>query len=194
MSEDEKGPGMTIRIPAPRVLAEAAAPRLDPRTAEVLRSLDRAKGTIARMEVPTAAPSVADLAREMRALREGLSQTTPNIEATTQSLDSTARALERVVALAGERLADFQRGRDGAVSELRVSVDRLIRQADVLAAWRAWWTRQVATWAVVLTLVLAAGIAFAWRAYAVAQSTHDILQQILENQTKAQAAKATKRR
>jgi len=52
----------------------------------------------------------------------------------------------------------------------------------------------VATWAVVLALVLAAGIAFAWRAYAVAQSTHDILQQILENQTKAQAAKATKRR
>ena len=194
MSEDEKGPGMTIRIPVPRVLAEAAAPSLDPRTAEVLRSLDRAKGTIARMEVPTGAPSAADLAREMRALREGLSQTTPNIEATTQRLDSTARALERVVAVAGERLTDFQRGRDGAVSELRVSVDRLIRQADALAAWRAWWTRQVATWAVVLALVLAAEIAVAWRAHAVAQSTHDILQQILENQTKAQAAKGGKRR
>ena len=26
MSEDEKGPGMTIRIPAPRLLAEAAPP------------------------------------------------------------------------------------------------------------------------------------------------------------------------
>ena len=194
MSEDEKGPGMTIRIPAPRVLAEAAAPSLDPRTAEALRSLDRAKGTIARMEVPTAAPSAADLAREMRALCEGLSQTTPNIEATTQRLDSTARVLERVVTLAGERLADFQRGREGAVSELRVSVDRLIRQADALAAWRAWWTRQVATWAVVLALVLAAGIAVTWRAHAVAQSTHDILQQILENQTKAQAAKGGKRR
>ena len=194
MSQDEKGRGMTIRIPAPRVLAEAAAPRLDPRTAEVLRSLDRAKGTIARMEVPTAGPSVENLARELRALREGLSQTTPNIEATTQRMDSTARALERVVAVAGERLTDFQRGRDGAVSELRVSVDRLIRQADALAAWRAWWTRQVATWAVVLALVLAAGIALAWRAHAVAQSTHDILQQILENQTKAQAAKSGKRR
>ena len=185
---------MTIRIPAPRVLAEAAAPRLDPRTAEVLRSLDRAKGTIARMEVPTAAPSAADLAREMRALREGLSQTTPNIETTTQRLDSTARVLERVVTLAGERLADFQRAQEGAVSELRVAVDRLIRQADVLAAWRAWWTTQVATWAVVLALVLAAGIAFAWRAHAVAQSTHDILQQILENQTRAQVAKGGKRR
>ena len=150
--------------------AETAVPSLDPRTAEVLRFLDRAKGTIAK--------------------------TRPNltIEATAESLDSTARVLERVVAVAGERLADFQRGQDRAVSELRVSVDRLIRQADVLAAWRAWWTRQVATWAVVLALVLAAGIALAWRACAVAQSTHDILQQILENQTKARAAKGGKRR
>jgi hypothetical protein len=40
-----------------------------------------------------------------------------NIEATAQSLDSTARVLERVVAVAGERLADFQRGQDRAVSE-----------------------------------------------------------------------------
>jgi hypothetical protein len=87
----------------------------------------------------------------MRALREGLSQTTPNIEATTQSLDSTARALERVVAVAGERLTDFQRGRDGAVSELRVSVDRLIRQADALAAWRLV-DETGGTWAVVLAL------------------------------------------
>src|SRR5437867_2759857 len=79
MSDGEKGPGMTIRIPAPRVLAEAAAPSLDPRTAEVLRSLDRAKGTIARMEVPIASPSVANLALELRALREGLSQNTHDI-------------------------------------------------------------------------------------------------------------------
>jgi hypothetical protein len=108
--------------------------------------------------------------------------------------DSTARVLERVVAMAGERLADSQRGQDGAVRELRVSVDRLVRQADLVAASRAWWTRQVATWAVVLALVLAAGIALAWRAHAVAQSTHDILQQILENQTKAKAAKGGKPR
>jgi hypothetical protein len=180
MSEDEKG--------------EAAAPSLDPRTAEVLRSLDRARGTMARMEVPTASPSAANLARELRALREGLAQTSPNIEATAQRLDSTARVLERAVTMAGERLADFQRGHEGSVRELRVSVDRLIRQADVLAAWRAGWTRQVATWAVVLALVLAAGIALAWRAHAVAQSTHDNLQQILENQTKAQAAKGGGRR
>jgi hypothetical protein len=156
MSEDEK--------------AEAAARSLDPRTEEVLRCLDRAKGTIAK------------------------TQTNPSIEPTAQSLDSTARVLERVVAMAGERLADFQRGQDGAVRELRVSVDRLVRQVDLLAASRAWWTRQVATWAVVLALVLAAGIALAWRAHAVAQSTHDILQQILENQTKAKAAKGGKPR
>jgi hypothetical protein len=66
MSEDEK--------------AEVAPQSLDPRTAEVLRSLDRAKGTIAKTEVPTASPTAANLARELRALREGLSQTTPNIE------------------------------------------------------------------------------------------------------------------
>jgi len=180
MSEDEK--------------AEAASQNLDPRTAEVLRFLDRAKGTIAKTEVPTSSPSAANLARELRALREGLSQTTPNIEATAQSLDSTARVLERAVAVAGERLAEFQRGQDRAVRELRESVDRLVRQADALAAWRAWWTRQVATWCMLLALVLAAGISLAWRAHSLAQNTHDILEQILENQTKAQAAKAGKRR
>ena len=90
------------------------------------------------MEVPPAFPSAANLARELQALREGLSQTAPNIEASAQSLDSTARVLERAVTMAGARLADFHRVQDGAVSELRVSVDRLIRQADVLASWRAW--------------------------------------------------------
>ena len=156
MSEDQK--------------TEATAPGLDPRAAEVLRFLDRARGTIAK--------------------------TQPNltVEATAESLDSTARVLERVVAMAGERLADFQRGQDGAARELRVSVDRLIRQADVFASWRAWWMRQVAIWGVALAVVLAGGIALAWRAHTLAQSTHDILQQILENQTKAQTAKATKRR
>ena len=68
--------------------AAAIAPSLDPRAAEVLRCLDRAKGTIAK--------------------------TRPNltIEATAESLDSTARALEGVIVQAGERLADFQRAQD----------------------------------------------------------------------------------
>jgi hypothetical protein len=52
----------------------------------------------------------------------------------------------------------------------------------------------VTAWAMVLALFLAAGIALAWRAHALAQSTHDILEQILENQTRAQAAKGGKRR
>ena len=150
--------------------AETAGPSVDPRTAVVLRSLDRAKGTIAK------------------------AQTSPNVEATAESVESTARVIEAVVAVAREMLADFQRGQDRAVGELRVAADGLVRQADRLAAWRAWWTRQVATWAVVLALLLAAGIGLAWRAHALAQSTHDILQQILENQTRAQAAKAGKRR
>jgi hypothetical protein len=150
--------------------AEAPGSRLDRRTAEVLRCLDRAKVTIAK------------------------TQTSPNIEATTESLESTTRVIEAVVAVAREMLADFQRGQDRAVSDLRVSADGLMRQTDVLAAWRGWWTRHVAAWAVVLALVLAAGVGLAWRAHALAQSTHDILLQILENQTKAQAAKAVKRR
>jgi hypothetical protein len=156
MSEDQK--------------AEPAVPSLDPRAAEVLRFLDRAKGTIAKRQ--------PDL----------------TVEAIAERLDSTARVLEHLAAVAGERLADLQRGQDGAVRELRVSVDRLRRQADVLTAWRSWWTKQTAAWAVVLALVLAAGLALAWRAHALAQSTHDVLQQILENQTKAQAAKSGKRR
>jgi hypothetical protein len=150
--------------------AEAPGPSLDRRTAEVLRSLDRAKVTIAK------------------------TQTNPNIEATAESLESTARVMEAVVAVAGERFADFQRGQDRAVSEIRVSVDDLIRQANALAGWRAWWTRQVAAWAMVIALVLGAGFGLAWRAHALAQRTHDILQQILENQTRAQAAKTGKRR
>ena len=150
--------------------AEAAVPSLDPRAAEVLRFLDRAKGTIANRQ--------PDL----------------TIEAIAETLDSTARVLERVVAVAGEGLTDLQRGQDGAVRELRVSVDRLGRQADVLTAWRTWWTKQTSAWAFVLALALAAGLALAWRAHALAQSTHDVLQQILDNQTKAQAAKGGKRR
>jgi hypothetical protein len=45
-----------------------------------------------------------------------------------------------------------------------------------------------------LALLFAAGVALAWRAHALAQSTHDVLNQILENQTKAQAPKGPKRR
>jgi uncharacterized protein HemX len=80
------------------------------------------------------------------------------------------------------------------VRELRVSVDRLGRQAEVLTAWRSRWTKQTAAWALVLALALTAGVALAWRAHALAQNSHHVRQQILENQTKAQAAKSGTRR
>src|SRR6266496_4139402 len=68
MSEDEKSPGMTIRIPAPRVLLPEGTRSLDPRTAEVLRALDRAKGTIVKTALPTSFPSAANLVRGSRLL------------------------------------------------------------------------------------------------------------------------------
>ena len=195
MSEDEKPPGMTIRIPTPRVLLpEAAARSLDPRTAEVLRALDRAKGTIVKTALPTSFPSAANLVRDLRALREALATTTPITEQTAKSLASSARILERVVVVPSETLADLQRGQEIAVRELRESVHGLRHQADALAAWRAWWTRQVAVWGVVLALIFTAGMALLWRAHSLAQTTHDILEQILGNQTQAKAAKGGKGR
>ena len=125
------------------MLAEAAARSLDPRTAEVLRALHRAKGTVVRADLPTSFPSAAELAYDLRALREALSKTTPVTEETAQSLASSARVLERVVVVPPERLADLQRGQESAVRELRESVNGLKHQAEALAAWRAWWTRQV---------------------------------------------------
>jgi hypothetical protein len=174
-------------------MVEEAATTLDARTAEVLRSLDRAKGTIGKTEVPTRSVSAANLTHELRALR-GPSQATPDVEATAQRLDSAARVLEHVVVIASERLADLQRGQDGAIRELRDSVHALVRQVDVLAAWRSWWTRQITAWALLLALLFGAGVALAWRAHALAENTYDVLSQILENQTKAQGAKAAKRR
>ena len=70
----------------------------------------------------------------------------------------------------------------------------LKRQADALAAWRAWWARHVAALCFTIALLLAGGIGFAWKAHTLAKSTHDILAQILANQESAQTAKAGKRR
>jgi len=180
MSEDDKAPAMTIRIPAPRVLAEAAARRPDARTAEVLRALHRAKGTVMGTDVPTSSPSTETLAWELRALRERLA--------------SCTGILERAVIVPSEKLADFQRSQDGAVRELREALHGLTRQTDVLPAWRAWWARGAAAWGLVLVVLFGVGVGLAWRAHTLAQSTHDILAQILANQESAQAAKAGKRR
>lgn len=180
MSEDDKAPAMTIRIPALRVLAEAAARRPDARTAEVLRALHRAKGTMMGTAVPASSPSTETLAGELRALHERLA--------------SCAGLLERAVVVPSEKLADFQRSQDGAVRELRESAHALKRQSDVLAAWRAWWARHAAAWGLVLVVLFGVGVGLAWRAHILAQSTHDVLEQILENQAKAQAARAGRRR
>src|SRR5207247_9469984 len=126
MSEDEKPPGMTIRIPAPRVLLPEGTRSLDPRTAEVLRALDRAKGTIVKTALPTSFPSAANLVRDLRALREALATTTPITDQTAKSLASSARILERVVVVPSETLADLQRGQELAVTELREPV-RVLR-------------------------------------------------------------------
>ena len=180
MSEDDKAPAMTIRIPTPRVLAEAAARRPDARTAEVLRALHRAKGTLTGTDVPASSPTAETLAWELRVLHERLA--------------SCAGILDRAVIVPSEKLEDFQRSHDAAVRELREAVHALKRQADALAAWRAWWARHVATFCLTVALLLAGGIGLAWRAHTLAKSTHDILAQILANQERAQAAKAGKRR
>jgi hypothetical protein len=126
MGEDQRSPGMTVRIPVPGVLApEAAARSLDPRTTEVLRALHRAKGTIVKTELPTSLPSAADLADELRALREALVKPTPVTEETAQSLASSAQVFERAVVVPSEKLADFQRGQESAFRELHESAHGL---------------------------------------------------------------------
>jgi hypothetical protein len=193
MGEDSKAPAMTIRIPAPRVLAEAAARSPDARTAEVLRALHRAKGTLVAAKVPTGSPSTETLLRELQALREWLSQTAPPVEETARRLGSCVTVLERVVVVPSEKLADFQRSQEGAVRELREAVHALKHQADALSTWRAWWTRHVAAFCLVIALLFASGFGLALRAHTLAKTTRDILAQILENQTKAQTAKGAKR-
>lgn len=48
-------------------------------------------------------------------------------------------------------------------------------------------------WGVALAVLIVVGTAFVWRAHSLAQSTHDVLLQILENQAKLQAGKGAKR-
>ncbi|MGH9886649.1 MAG: hypothetical protein ACREBE_14035 [bacterium] len=130
---------------------------------------------------------------DIHVLRELLSKASPAVEQATQRLNSCAGIIERAAIVPNVKLTDFQRSQDRAVRELRETVHKLKRQMDVLPAWRAWWTRHAAAWALVLVVLFGAGTALAWRAHSLAESTHDILEQILENQTKAQAGKAGKR-
>ncbi|HUL79786.1 MAG TPA: hypothetical protein VL691_21145 [Vicinamibacteria bacterium] len=109
-------------------------------------------------------------------------------------MSATARILERALATAIERQADCQRSQDRAVRELRQSTQGLKHRADILADWYAWAVRRVATWGLLLGLLSGAAAALAWRANKIAASTHAILEQILDNQARAQAVKSGKRR
>jgi hypothetical protein len=160
----------------------------------VLRALDRAKGTIGGTELPIGWPSTEALVWELRGLGAWLSRTSPVVEDAAKRLASCAGTLERAVGVPSERLAEFQRSQNGALRELRECAHGLERQADVLAAWRTWWTRFVAGWGLVVMALFGAALGLAWRAHALAQSTHSILEQILENQTKPHAAPTGKRR
>ncbi len=93
-----------------------------------------------------------------------------------------------------EKLDSFQRSHDGAVRELREAVHALKRQAEALAAWRAWWARQTVAFCLIIAALLGTGIGLAWKAHLIAKSTHAVLAQILENQERAQAAKASRGR
>src|SRR5262245_8192594 len=93
----------------------AATESPDPRTAEVLRALGRAKGTVGRVEGSTGSTAPLEPIGESQVLREWLWRTTAGNEDTAQSLAATSRLLERVVGAAGEKLGDLQRHQDAIV-------------------------------------------------------------------------------
>lgn len=163
----------------------------DPRTAEVLRALQRARGMVSNAGSPSCAP---DRSRPLLPLREERSNGGPAAQELVETMSATARILERALATATERQADLQRSQDRAVWELRQSIQGLKHQADILADWYAWAVRRVATWGLLLGLLSGAAAALAWRANTIAASTHAILEQILDNQARAQAVKSGKRR
>jgi hypothetical protein len=193
MSEDAKGATTTVRVPGARAVGEGVGRSPDARTAEVLRALDRARGTIGGTDVLTGCSPTDALLWEP-ALVAWLARTTPVVDDAAKRLAACAGQLERALVVPSEKLGEFQRTQNGAFRELRESAQGLERQADVLATWRTWWTRLIAASVLVVMSLFGAALGLAWRARALAQSTHDILEQILENQTKAHAVPAGKRR
>ncbi len=150
----------------------------DPRTAEVLRALERARGMVASPD----------------ALLRPLAADGHSPQDVLETLATRVRFLETALATACEKLSDCQRTQDRAVQGLRESMQDLKHQADVLGGWYAWGGRRVTTWGAILALLAVGAVALSWRTYAVAISTHSVLEQILENQTRAQATKSGKRR
>src|SRR5262245_61821661 len=193
MSEETVIPGVTIHLPQLLQLAEAAAARTDPKTAEVLRALQRARGAATNGDGPSVSRSVDDaMARlhdDVRAIKDAVSQGTLLPEQTAQRLESSARAVERGLGVMTEKAADFQRAQDGATRTWGESVRALKQETAVLSEWQAWWTRRVSVFAVLALLLFALQAAVVWRAYSLAEDTHDALVQILENRAKAQGSK-----
>jgi hypothetical protein len=165
----------------------------DPRTSEVLRVVQRAKGTVKAELVPSLQPP-PDLADGLAMLREVLSNRNAGVQEGVQSLTSSVRVLEGVLVTSTERTTEFQRGQERSLRELRDSVQGLRHQVDSLAKRQSWWARLVVAGGLILGLLFAGVITLAWRTRAVAVDTHAVLAQILENQARLQAAKSGKRR
>jgi hypothetical protein len=171
--------------------SESAHGSPDPRTAEVLRALQRARGMMSNAGSPSCAP---DRSRALLPLREERSNAGPAAQELVETMSATARLLERALVTATEKQVDLQRSQDRAIWELRESVQGLKHRADILAGSYAWAVRRVAAWGLILGLLVAAAVALSWRTNTIAASTHAIVVQILDNQARAQAVKSRKRR
>ncbi len=196
MGDDEKPRGGTIHFPAPKALGEAVASDHDPRTAEVLRALERARGILIDSKGLGASRlsegAAAVLVHDVRLLREALSKAALLPGEMAERLAASTRALERSLSAPSAALTDLQRRYECLARELGESAQRQRREEDRIGAWYGWWRRRLAAWTLVLGALLVVAGALAWRAHSLAQSTHDILQQILENQAKAQSAPSGK--
>ncbi len=164
----------------------------DPRTAEVLRVVQRAKGTVnAELAPPLRPPHLAD---GLVILRDALSNRNAGLQEAVESLAATVRGLEGVLATSAEKAAEFQRGQERSLRELRDSVQGLKRQVDAVATRQGWWARLLVAGGLIVGLLFAGVITLSWRTRAVAMDTHAVLVQILENQARLQAAKGGRRR
>jgi len=170
---------------------EATNTSPDPRTAEVLRALQRARGMVANAaplnSAPVAARSPEPEPPPLRGVPANCGRASHDV--VVDRLTSSVRFLHAALVAANDKLTEFQKSQDCTVRELQESVQGLKHQADVLARWHAWRTRRVAAWGVVLGVLVGAVVALSWQTRAVALRTHAVLEQILENQAHIQAAK-----
>lgn len=171
---------------------ESTNPMPDPRTAEVLRVVQRAKGTVNAELAPPLRPP--DLADGLVMLREVLSNRNAGVQEGVQGLVSSVRALEGVLTTSTAKAAEFQRDHERGLRELRDSLQSLRHQVDTLVRRQAWWARLLVAGGLILGLLFGGVLTLSWRTRAVTVDTHGVLVQILENQARLQAAKSGKRR